>query len=100
MKIYKVHFTTDHGLSLFGDIPDILDESKVLGLNIRFIGGGWDKGTVDYYHEWSGVEDPEIMQNFIESQYGPSLIDFSYSEPPEPSEPPESPEPPESGQSG
>ncbi len=78
MKVYKVHFNTQHGLSLFGEISEILEESKVLGLNVRFHSGGWDQGATDYYHEWKGVDDVAIMQNFLESQYGDSLNTFSH----------------------
>ncbi len=82
MKVFRVMFTTKYGLTPFGEISEYLHSSEVLNLNLKFYSGGWNKGDASTcYHEWRGEGDQDIIHNFLENQYGKSLVDIAVKDP-------------------
>lgn len=77
MKLFKVRFTTDYGMSSFGEVEEIIEASQVVGLNLNLHSGGWNRGEPTIcYHEWRSEGDPEMVKNFIEERYGKSLLEI------------------------
>jgi hypothetical protein len=77
MKLFRVRFTTDYGLTPFGEVENIIDTSQVLGLNLKLHSGGWNRGEpTTCFHEWKSEADPEMVKNFLEKRYGKSLIEI------------------------
>jgi hypothetical protein len=77
MKLFRIRFTTEYELTPFGDVEDIIDTSMVLGMDLKFHSGGWNKGEpTTCYHEWKTDADPEIVKNYLETRYGKSLLDI------------------------
>jgi len=84
MKVFRVRFTTNYGLTPFGEIPEYLQSSEILNLSLKFYSGGWNKGDASTcFHEWKWDGDQDIIQNFLENQYGKSLIDITIIEEPQ-----------------
>lgn len=77
MKLFRVRFTTDYGMSSFGEVEEIIEASTVVGLNLKLHSGGWNRGEpTACYHEWKSEADPEMVKNFIRERYGKSLLDI------------------------
>ena len=83
MKIFKVRFTTEYEMTPFGEVPEILESSRLKGLNLQFGSGGWHLGDSDKcYHEWKSDYDPGEIRKFLESFYGKSLVEIFTTEVP------------------
>lgn len=77
MKLFRVRFTTEYGLTPFGEVEDIIDTSQVLGLNLKLHSGGWNRGEpTTCYHEWKSEADPEMVKDFLGKRYVKSLIEI------------------------
>ena len=77
MKLFRVRFTTDFGMTSFGEVADIIEASRVIGLKLKLFIGGWNRGEpTTCYHVWKTESDPEMVKNFILEKYGKSLIEI------------------------
>jgi hypothetical protein len=77
MKLFRVRFTTDFGMTSFGEVADIIEASRVISLNLKLYSGGWNRGEpTTCYHVWVTEADPEMVKNFILERYGKSLIEI------------------------
>lgn len=77
MKLFRVRFTTEFGMSSFGEVEEIMEASLVVGLNLKLHSGGWNRGEpTTCYHVWKSEDDPEMVKNFIKERYGKSLLDI------------------------
>ena len=75
MKLFRINFIAEEDLLLLNDIPDIINESKIVGLNLEFYGGGWDSEDQYCYHEWKGSGDIEMAKKFFQNHYGKFLCE-------------------------
>ena len=81
MKLFRVRFTTENDMTPFGEVPEILESARFLGIEIFFNSGGWYKGDTGVcYHEWKSATDPETIRNFLENHYGNSFVELCIQE--------------------
>ncbi len=80
MKLFRIHFNTEEDLLLLNDIPDIINELKILGLDLEFHGGGWDSDDQYCYHEWKGCGDIDMIRKFFINHYGESFCEIKISD--------------------
>jgi hypothetical protein len=81
MKLFRVRFTTENDMTPFGEVPEILESAGLLGMELFFSSGGWNKGDTGVcYHEWKSAGDPETIRNFLESRYGNSFVELCIQE--------------------
>ena len=87
MKLFRVKFTTEYDMSLFGEIPGIVEAAGQRGIKLLFDSGGWNKGDHGIcYHDWKSDNDPEEVENYFITHYGKSLVDLCWEEIPVPSD--------------